>query len=179
MNYQFLQFLPNTDVTLLDVSGRIVGPTVDTLGKTFLVNFQPELERSFMGLIERAFWFPHNSKVFITQTDSVMLHILYGFWIKFCANHFLLHFHCLYVMTYSPLLRVWIFILGIFYTQTETTDAQWQPGQNHEQLIKYRPKPQVVFSEHIDPQSRGAAKSCHLRKGTFHQPGHYYIHNFG
>lgn len=119
-----------------------------------------------MGLIESAFWFPHNSKVFVTQADPVMLlcHILYAFWINFWANHCLFHFNSLYIITYFPLLRARIYISGIYYTQTKITDAQWQAGHNHEQLIKHRPKPQAVFSEDIDPRVRGTAKSWQLKR---------------
>lgn len=39
MNYQFLQFLPSTDVILLDVSGKVAGPTIDTSGKNLPCEF--------------------------------------------------------------------------------------------------------------------------------------------
>lgn len=53
-NYQFLQFLLYTDVILTDFSERIAGPTLGTSGKTFFVNFEPELQRSFMWPIQSA-----------------------------------------------------------------------------------------------------------------------------
>lgn len=79
MNYQFLQFLPNTDVTLFDVSGRIVGPTLGPSGKTLPCEFSGRAWKKPYG--DHRKWFSHNSKVFPKQADSVMLlcHILYLF----------------------------------------------------------------------------------------------------
>lgn len=39
MNYQFLQFLPNSDVIPLDVSGKVAGPKMDTSGKPLSCEF--------------------------------------------------------------------------------------------------------------------------------------------
>lgn len=33
MNYQFLQFFPKSGIILIDVSGKVAGPTMDTSGK--------------------------------------------------------------------------------------------------------------------------------------------------
>lgn len=58
-SYQFLQVLLYIDVTRIAFSGRLAAPTLGTSGKTCLVHFQPELERSFTGPIQCAVWFPH------------------------------------------------------------------------------------------------------------------------
>lgn len=132
-NYQFVQFLLYTNVTLIDFSGRVAGPTLE---KPSLWISSQRLKEVLWGQYRvQSDFHMINTKVFSTQTDLVTLlcRILYALWIKFLADHFLLHFPRLLFITYSPLLRAQIFFIsGIYYTQAEITDAQWQPGHNHE-----------------------------------------------